>query len=341
VKEIWFWHTGFDPTFPSYDPDIHDPADFRGGPESNMSSPTTGDISNSYRVEDDLPVYNSTYVVYGQNYRRTQAEALHNHGHQLEAILSHVNWLQDGNEDLFWKEFVGQDAGGSFITGRAGWTHMPPNTTEGYDYLNPTLVWSDIEDWTPDNSGAQTQVNVDTWEGIDYDWPGAAEFGQRDEAQWYLYWWQNMPGLDNAITDGARTMTNWWAFTGDWDGSIEADLGLYEAETAYISVLNTVGQPGDTVYVHIEHIYGTHRKVPHNETVFVPLLPAGRTEATLHLYECIWAGTDWDCGDDLYPVVAGGEYKVIEDPSGVDFDMTVVPLGAEMYMAGISGGDSG
>jgi hypothetical protein len=228
VKEIWFWHTGLDPSFPSYDPDIHDPADFRGGWESNMSSPTTGDISNSDRDENDLPVYNSTYVVYGQNYRRTQAEALHNHGHQLEAILGHANLLQDGNTDLFWKNFVGQNNARQFITGRAGWTHMPPNTTQDYDYLNPTLVWSDIEDWTPDKSGAQTQVNVDTWADIDYAWPGAADFDQRTESQWYVYWWQNMPGLDNGISDAVRTMNNWWAFTGDWDGSMAAGLGLYE-----------------------------------------------------------------------------------------------------------------
>ena len=98
-----------------------------------MSSPLTGDISNSNRDNTDLPVYNSTYTVYGQNFRRTQAEAVHNHGHQLEAILSHVNHLQYGNTDLFWKKFVGQDENEDFITGRVGWTHMPPNTTKHYD----------------------------------------------------------------------------------------------------------------------------------------------------------------------------------------------------------------
>jgi hypothetical protein len=241
VKEIWFWHTGLDPSFPSFDPDIHDPADFRGGWESNMSSPTTGDISNSDRSNTDLPVYNSTFVLYGQNYRRTQAEALHNHGHQLEAILSHANARQDGNSDLFWKQFVGQDAGGAFITGRAGWTHMPPNTTVHYDYENPTLVWSDIEDWIPDNSGTKTQVNVNTWGDIDYAWPGPADFDQRVESQWYTYWWQNMPGRDNAIVWAAYQATNWWAFTGDWDGSMAAGLGLYEANTAHISVPNNAG----------------------------------------------------------------------------------------------------
>ena len=82
VKEIWLWgyHTaGIVPV------------------ESNMSSPATGDISNSARYNDDLPVYDRTYVLYNYNSIRSQAEAVHNHGHQLESILSFVNKRQEGN----------------------------------------------------------------------------------------------------------------------------------------------------------------------------------------------------------------------------------------------------
>ena len=102
VKEIWIWQGGVAPSFPSYDPSLHAPEDFRNWEESNMSSRLTGDISNSSRNNTDLPVYNSTYTVYGQNFRRTHSEAVHNHGHQLESILSHVN------SNLFWKKFVGK-----------------------------------------------------------------------------------------------------------------------------------------------------------------------------------------------------------------------------------------
>src|SRR5687768_13511995 len=89
VKEFWIW---------GYHSNVFEQ------PESNMSSPVTGDISNSARFADDLPVFNHTYTVYGYNFARTQAEAVHNHGHQLEAILSHVD------AGLFWKEFVGRNA---------------------------------------------------------------------------------------------------------------------------------------------------------------------------------------------------------------------------------------
>ena len=229
VKEIWIWMGGVNSDFPCYDPEIHRPEDFRNWWESNMSSPLTGDISNSNRDNTDLPIYNSTYTVYGQNFRRSHAEAVHNHGHQLEAILSHVNHLQFGNTDLFWKKFVGQNKNGDFITGRAGWTHMPPNTTKHYDYTETmTPVESDIEDWTPDNSGIKKLVNVNTYGKLKYAWPDAdpSQIPQRVESQWYIYWMQNMPGHKNGIHYENKDMTNWWLFTADWDKAISAGVGL-------------------------------------------------------------------------------------------------------------------
>jgi hypothetical protein len=208
-----------------------------------MSSPTTGDISNSDRDPTDAPVLSHTYIIYGINFRRTQAEAVHNVGHQLEAMMSYVAGRQDGNDRLFWRDFVGQDAQRLFITGRAGWTHMPPNTTTDYDYLNASLVSSDIEDWRPDNGGQKKLVNVNTWGTLKYPWPGEAEFGQRVESQWYTYWFQNFPGRGNQIPHGARWMTNWWAFVGDWDAAITSGLGLHASAPAA-----TVGDGGAYVY---------------------------------------------------------------------------------------------
>ena len=223
VKEIWVWMGArVGPGIPRSEKRLH-------WWESNMSSPLTGDISNSNRDNADLPVYNSTYTVYGQNFGRSQAEAVHNHGHQLEAILSHVNHLQYGNTDLFWKKFVGQDKDGNFITGRAGWTHMPPNTTKHYDYTGTrTPVESDIEDWTPDNSGEKKLVNVDTYGNLQYRWPepNPTEIPQRVECQWYIYWMQNMPGYQNRIQYDGKDIANWWWFTADWDAAIASGARL-------------------------------------------------------------------------------------------------------------------
>ena len=232
VKEVWIVESGMDTSYPSYNPAIHKSEDFRTNWESNMSSPVTGDVSNSDRDPNDLPVLGHAYVVFGFNFRRTQAEAVHNVGHQLEAMLSYVNQRQDRNTNLFWHQFVGQNAQSQFITGRAGWTHMPPNTTTNYDYLNQTSVSSDIEDWQPDGSGLKKSVNVNTWGSLTYPWPGAADFAQRVETQWYVYWMQNFPGRGNQIRHGANWMTNWWAFLGDWDAAIRSGLGLYGASQA-------------------------------------------------------------------------------------------------------------
>lgn len=226
VKQVWMATSSFDASFPSYNPAMHSMADARYVWESNMSSPTTGDVSNSDRFAGDLPVLDHTYIMYGINFRRSQSEAIHNVGHQLEAMFAHVNQVTEGNTNLFWKSFVGQDAAGAFITGRAGWTHMPPNTVTNYDYLSTTSVPSDIEDWRPDGTGQKKPVNVNTWGQLTYPWPGAVEFGQRVEAQWYTYWFQNMPGLGNTIPRGTGVMTNWWQFMADWDGAIRAGVGL-------------------------------------------------------------------------------------------------------------------
>lgn len=257
VKEIWLWNGTFDTGFPVYSqfPGHFQLDTMRSSWESNMSSPTTGDISNSNRDNSDLPVYSQTYVLYGQNIRRTQAEAVHNHGHQLESILSHVSALQDGNTDLFWKQFVGQDAAGSFVTGRAGWTHMPPNTTADYDYENPAPVSSDIEDWTPAGTGAKKLVSQDTWGSLPYAWPGDPDPPQKTESQWYIYWMQNMPGYGNAIPHGTDGMTNWWDFTGDWDNSVRAagpQRGLYAPpvpRAASLRVTQTLSRSGPEILV--------------------------------------------------------------------------------------------
>lgn len=237
VREIWFWSGGVNPAFPSYDPLLHLPEKLRGSWESNMSSPVTGDVSNSDRDPGDLPVYEHSYIVYGQNVRRTQAEAVHNHGHQLEAMLSHANELQDGSSELFWQRFVGRDASFQWTQGRCGDTHHPPNALSDYDYVNFTPVASDIEDWTPGGTGRRTLVSAATWGELPYAWPDGPPPEQRIESQWYVYWMQSMPGHGNGIPFGADVLTDWWRFTGDWDGSILGGLGLHGAPPAFAHVL--------------------------------------------------------------------------------------------------------
>lgn len=217
VKEFWLWGYHHGNIVPA---------------ESDMSSPTTGDISNSYRYPDDLPIFHRTYTLYNYNFTRSSNEAVHDHGHQLESILSYVAGRQDGNSNLFWRSWTGRNSSDAPITGRCGNTHMPPNTTADYDYYNTTLVSSDIEDWTPAHNGAQKLVNANTWGSLVYSWPYNRPPSDLTQHQYYMYWMQAMPGRDNTIPNGANRMTNWWKFTGDWDASVNAITstnGLYAA----------------------------------------------------------------------------------------------------------------
>jgi len=252
VREFWVWTGGQDFSFPSYDPNVNTPETGRTIAESNMASPLTGDISNSSRDHSDMPVFARSYVVYGQNFRRSAAEAVHNRGHQLEAILSYINQKQDGNSNLFWHQFVGQNSQNQFIAGRCGWTHMPPNTTVDYDYSNMSLVSSDIADWKPDGSGEHRLVNASTWQNIAYSWPNGVPPVQSDP-YWYLYWMQSMPGWGNLIPNGTQQMTNWWQFTAAWDLANTAGLGLYGDPGSYSLSATTasVAAPGGNISITI------------------------------------------------------------------------------------------
>ena len=215
VKEFWlvFYHHG------SIVPD-----------ESNMSSPITGDISNSYRWNTDQPVYQRTFVTYGINFTGSQTWATHNHGHQLESIYGYINQRQDGNTNLFWNQFARPIRSG-YPYGRAGNTHFPPNGTSDYDYNNSTSALSDILDWNPDG-GTVSLVNNATWRNLPYQWPAnlALHPDEVTETHWYMMWMQTMAGIDNEIvfSNGLKKMTNWWQFTGDWDASIQRGIGLHE-----------------------------------------------------------------------------------------------------------------
>jgi hypothetical protein len=174
--------------------------------ESNMAGPF-GDISNSNRDPNDLPVLDKTYTVYHYNFTRTASEAMEDHMHQIEALLNHVD------RKMFWERFVGSREGtGKIIHPGCGWAHFPPNGEKDYDWANPRSVYSDIEDWKPDGTGKKKQINCWRWRG--------------ENIQWFVYWMQNLPGADNRLEYEGRPLTNWWTFVGDFDNAMKNKIGL-------------------------------------------------------------------------------------------------------------------
>ena len=194
VKEIWIWgYQGWKV----------------GLFESNMSGPY-GDVSNSSRDPNDLPVFSKTYTVYHYNYAVGVGECMEDHMHQLEALLNHADGRdstppEKWGELLFWGKFVGSDASMHIVTNpaRCGWTHYAPNSEKDYDWQNKRYVETDIEDWHPDYVGKTQRMNCERWNS--------------DPIQWRLYWLQAIPGANNGLTHNGRPLRNWWTFVADWD----------------------------------------------------------------------------------------------------------------------------
>lgn len=186
VKEVWLWG-------------------YHGGVldlwESNMAGPY-GDISNSDRDPNDLPVLRQSYTVYHYNYQRGPSEAVEDHLHQIEAVLRFVD------PHLFWDRFVGRPG-----EGRCGWSHYPPNGERDYDWANRQYVWTDIEDWTPEGTGRKQRINCTRW--------------NCDSLTWFVYWMQNLPGANNGLSYRGRPLSNWWQFIGDFDAAMATQRSLF------------------------------------------------------------------------------------------------------------------
>ena len=233
VKEVWFSLRPLSAEYPVVKNENLSPENFQaGGPESNMSSPTSGDVSNSWRIADDLPIYNSTYVVYTYNLHRSHAENIHNHGHQIESQLNQID-VGDFSKDerLFLNKFVGVSnikyAGKPL--GRNGMTHFPPNATVDYDWNNSTIVKSDIEDWKPEG-GTLKDIDNKRWMSTNYVYPSVAYKVDENDAQykWIMFWFQTIPGANNGIKYGNYTISNWWDILYNWDNAIRTKKQLYE-----------------------------------------------------------------------------------------------------------------
>ena len=203
-------------------------------PESNMSSPSSGDISNAYYgssqygysntiQEDDLPIYEKTFVVYSHWMHNSYEAILHVRGHQIERQL---DVLEGG--DFLWGKFKGFSVGPDGRERGCGTVHYPVNATSDYQYNNDHHILSDIEDWEPDGSGERTLVNNDNWIreiNIPYTLPTSSYksetsrdvIGNDPEGGWLIYWFQSIPGEDNNLQYNGLNLKNWWDALYDWD----------------------------------------------------------------------------------------------------------------------------
>ncbi len=192
VKQVWLWGYHHGTIVPA---------------ESNMAGPH-GDISNSYRFPDDMPICGSTYVLFNYNYDRGAAEAVEDHGHQLEAIFS------DLDSTLF-SLYTDPHSLTAGQRNSCGNVHYPPNGASDYDWHNATVVSSDCDSWTPLHTGPVTQVSCSNWTCND------------DGGLSYKAWWMtHMPGKGNTLTHQGNAVRNWWEAVADFDAVKSANTGL-------------------------------------------------------------------------------------------------------------------
>ena len=202
-------------------------------PESNMSSPSSGDVSNAYYgstqygfinaiQQDDLPIYDKTFVVYSHWMHNSYEAILHVRGHQIERQLE----VLDGSDFLFGK-FKG-NVYDPYRERGCGTVHYPVNATSDYQYNNNHHVLSDIEDWKPDGSGERSLINNSNWIreiNIDYILPTSYYksetsrdvIGNDPQGGWMIYWFQSIPGEDNNLQYNGLNLKNWWDALYDWD----------------------------------------------------------------------------------------------------------------------------
>ena len=220
--------------------------------ESYMSSPTTGNVSNSDRNNSILPVYNSTYVVYGYNLARTQAENIHNHGHQIEAQMDYIDRSTRGNgQRLFWDQFVGYPLNGN-PTGRCGDTHFSPNSTVDYDWNDIRSIMTDIKTWKP-SGGTFVALNDSAWMEPVYKYPIQSTFTQASldgdsQYRWLIYWFQSIPGYKNNITYNDTVLSDWWDIFYNWDTANSGGKTLWQTSSPLLTPAAPMGISLNPVY---------------------------------------------------------------------------------------------
>jgi hypothetical protein len=92
----------------------------------------------------------------------------------------------------------------------AGNVHYPPGAARGSDYYPAATVPSSVETFG-DAGEVAVPVNYHLWDFINLDPAVDDDCG----GHFLTFWYQNMPGLDNATTDpgnSGQPMLNWWPF---------------------------------------------------------------------------------------------------------------------------------
>ena len=140
------------------------------------------------------------FVIMGFSYERGVGEMLENMGHRAESILEKTfQGLRE--DDNLWKRFIRYEktAPGKAAVGNI---HFAPNSQRDYDWNNPSIVWSECDDWLRNFPNFKGEVRKVT----------SADWGYGDTREHHRWWFHHLPkvgGSQNGIQH------NWWQYVMD------------------------------------------------------------------------------------------------------------------------------
>ena len=121
--------------------------------------------------------------------------------HQIEAVLRQTD------PDLFWNKFVGKAGEGPLRLGA-----LPAQRRARLRLAQSEEGVDGYRGLAAGRRRQKIEINSDRW--------------NRDSLQWFVYWMQNVPGLNNGIAYRGRPLTNWWRLIGDFDGAMRERVRL-------------------------------------------------------------------------------------------------------------------
>jgi hypothetical protein len=138
------------------------------------------------------------------------------------------------------------------------------------------------------------------------------DFPQRIETQWYIYWFQSMPGLNNHIPRGVGEMTNWWRFVADWDAANQNNVGLATARDPNTIVIRNAFAGAVFLDPGGQLAAGASTELQATSVTVVKVYDCGDPLATS------------GCIMDPYNLEPGKLYRVIQHPNGPSNNLTIV-----------------
>lgn len=175
---------------------------------------------------------NRLLPIMGPSYERTVNEAVHNFTHRSESTMMRVygGWQQNSTSHNWNKFGLVKAQSPSYSYSGCGSSHYPPNGVADYDYINPSSVLSNCDDFANypnlnDPLAVSQPVSCSNWGCM--------------EINYYRYWFSHMPAFPGCGPDNVAT--DWWKYLANPAGAVNPS---YACQSDMRMVSGNVGVGG-------------------------------------------------------------------------------------------------